>query len=97
LKPEDEGMWQCDNCGYTDEEGVTFEEETSTENPEETVRYCPECGSDEVFLVEEMDEDDEDDDEDDFFADDGKDYDEEEDALWEDDEESKGNGDDQEW
>ena len=42
-------MWQCDNCGYTDEDGATFEEETE-ESLEDTVRYCPECGSDEVVL-----------------------------------------------
>ena len=45
-------MWQCDNCGYTDEDGTTFEEETE-ESLEDAVRYCPECGSDEVFLVDE--------------------------------------------
>jgi ribosomal protein S27AE len=45
-------MWQCDNCGYTDEDGTTFEEETE-ESLEDTVRYCPECGSDEVFLKDE--------------------------------------------
>ena len=50
-------MWQCDNCGYTDEDGTTFEEETE-EGMEEPVRYCPECGSDEVFLVDDEDEDD---------------------------------------
>jgi len=44
-------MWQCDNCGYTDEDGTTFEEETE-EALEDAVRYCPECGSDEVFLVD---------------------------------------------
>jgi ribosomal protein S27AE len=49
-------MWQCDNCGYTDEDGTTFEEETE-EGMEEPVRYCPECGSDEVFLVDDEDED----------------------------------------
>jgi ribosomal protein S27AE len=86
-------MWQCDNCGYTDEEGVTFDEETSEENPAETVRYCPECGSDDVFLVEDMDEDDEEE-EDEFFADDGKEYADEEDAIWGDDPEPKGNGSD---
>lgn len=45
-------MWQCDNCGYTDEDGTTFEEETE-ESLEDTVRYCPECGSDEVVLKNE--------------------------------------------
>jgi|GEM_PF-1137625 len=49
-------MWQCDNCGYTDEDGTTFEEETE-EGMEEPVRYCPECGSDEVFLVDDEEED----------------------------------------
>ena len=48
-------MWQCDNCGYTDENGTTFEEETE-EGMDETIRYCPECGSDEVFLVDDEDE-----------------------------------------
>ena len=51
-------MWQCDNCGYTDEDGTTFEEETE-EGMEEPVRYCPECGSDEVFLVDDEDDEDE--------------------------------------
>ena len=55
-------MWQCDNCGYTDEDGTTFEEEASETNPDEVVRYCPECGSDEVYPVEEEDDDFEDDD-----------------------------------
>jgi ribosomal protein S27AE len=52
-------MWQCDNCGYTDEDVSSFEEETE-EGIEDTVRYCPECGSDEVFLVDddEVDADD---------------------------------------
>ena len=56
-------MWQCDNCGYTDEDGTTFEEEASETNPDEVVRYCPECGSDEVYPVEEEDDDFEDDEE----------------------------------
>ena len=50
-------MWQCDNCGYTDEEGTTFEmhneQDEDTDDEEEVVQYCPECGSDEVFLVDE--------------------------------------------
>jgi len=45
-------MWTCQNCGFSDENGDSFEEEYDPES-EETVRYCPECGSDEVFLVEE--------------------------------------------
>ncbi len=44
-------MWQCDNCGYTDEDGTTFDEETE-KGQEDAVRYCPECGSDEVFQVD---------------------------------------------
>ena len=44
-------MWQCDNCGYTDEDGSTFEEETE-ESLEDAVHFCPECGSDEVFQVD---------------------------------------------
>ena len=63
-------MWQCDNCGYTDEDGATFEEEPKGSNPEAPVRYCPECGSDEVYAVEE-DEEDLDDEEDDDDDDDG--------------------------
>jgi len=47
-------MWQCDNCGYNDEEGTTFEEEIEA-GPGPAVRFCPECGSDEVFLVDEED------------------------------------------
>ena len=60
-------MWQCDNCGYTDEDGATFDEEPKGTVPEEVVRYCPECGSDEVYAVEEDEEDldDEEDDDDD--------------------------------
>ena len=52
-------MWQCDNCGYTDEDGSSFEEETEP-GQKDAVRYCPECGSDEVFMVddEEAGEDD---------------------------------------
>ena len=34
-------MWQCDNCGYTDEDGSTFEEEYDRES-EDTLRFCPE-------------------------------------------------------
>jgi len=52
-------MWQCDNCGYTDDDGTTFEAETE-EGSTETVRYCPECGSDEVFMVDEEGGDDDD-------------------------------------
>jgi hypothetical protein len=54
--PEGGTMWQCDNCGYTDEDGTTFEEERE-EGVEGPVRYCPECGSDEVFLVDDEEED----------------------------------------
>jgi hypothetical protein len=57
-------MWQCDNCGYTDEDATTFEEEYDAESGE-TVRYCPECGSDEVFQVDEDADGDADDD--DFY------------------------------
>ena len=70
-------MWQCDNCGYTDEDGTTFEEEIDEENPEEVVRYCPECGSDEVYQVDEDDIGDEEDYED-------EEEDEEEDDDWDD-------------
>jgi predicted nucleic acid-binding Zn-ribbon protein len=89
-------MWQCDNCGYTDEDGTTFEEETE-EGSEETVRYCPECGSDEVFIVDEEGEGDDD------FEDDGEEEDDEEEGddadNWDDDEdddddEDTGDGDD---
>ena len=78
-------MWQCDNCGYTDEDGTTFEEEVvesseASDEAQEAVRYCPECGSDEVFLVEEED--------DPVPVDDAED--EEEDLDWE----SNGDGDD---
>lgn len=71
-------MWQCDNCGYTDEDGATFEEEPKGAKSEVPVRYCPECGSDEVYAVEEDEEDlDEDDDEDeDEEDDDEEDWDE---------------------
>jgi len=82
-------MWQCDNCGYTDEDGTTFEEEVDEENPDEVVRYCPECGSDEVYQVEEdeigdeeefEDEEDEDEEEDDEdWDEDDEDYDEDDD------------------
>ncbi len=68
-------MWQCDNCGYTDEDGATFEEEPKGTGPEAAVRYCPECGSDEVYAVEE-DEEDLDDDEEDEDDDDEEDWDE---------------------
>ena len=44
-------MRQCDNCGYTDEDGGSFEEETEV-GQKDAVRYCPECGSDEVFMVD---------------------------------------------
>jgi len=86
---EDVIMWQCDNCGYTDEDGTTFEEEVDEENPDEVVRYCPECGSDEVYQVEEdeigdeeefEDEEDEDEEEDDEdWDEDDEDYDEDDD------------------
>lgn len=63
-------MWQCDNCGYTDEDGGSFEEETQ-EGVEDSVRYCPECGSDEVFEVDDdQDPDDLDDEDDDDLDDD---------------------------
>jgi ribosomal protein L37AE/L43A len=79
-------MWQCDNCGYTDEDGTTFEEETE-EGSDETVRYCPECGSDEVFMVEEGDDDD---------FEDGDEEDAEEDLdNWDDDDDDDGS--DDEW
>jgi hypothetical protein len=52
-------MWQCENCGYTDEDGTTFEVEVDEDNPEESVRYCPECGSDEVYQVDDGEEEDE--------------------------------------
>lgn len=83
-------MWQCDNCGYTDEDGTTFEEETE-EGSEDTVRYCPECGSDEVFMVEE-----EGDGEDDDF--DGEDDESDEDLdNWDDDDDDDGSDDEEEW
>ncbi|NNF08219.1 MAG: hypothetical protein HKN21_15755 [Candidatus Eisenbacteria bacterium] len=44
-------MWTCQNCGYSDETGETFESEFQ-DMTGETVRYCPECGSDEVFFIE---------------------------------------------
>ena len=70
-------MWQCDNCGYTDEDGTTFEEQVTEngEDEEETSRFCPECGSDEVFEV------DEDEDADDF-DDSDMDEDDDDDADW---------------
>jgi hypothetical protein len=75
-------MWQCENCGYTDDDGSTFEVEVDDESSE-TVRYCPECGSDEVFLMDELD-----DDSDSPFDEDEDDDDQEyEDATWGDDEE----------
>jgi rubredoxin len=73
-------MWQCDNCGYTDEDGATFEEEPKGSTPDAVVRYCPECGSDEVYAVEEDEEDldDEEDDDDDDEEDWDEDFEEEE-------------------
>ena len=65
-------MWQCDNCGYTDENGTTFEEELDPESGE-NVRYCPECGSDEVYQVDEDDEPEANDLYDDEDSDDGDD------------------------
>ncbi len=47
-------MWQCDNCGYTDEDGKSFEADFDPEAGE-NVRYCPECGSDEVYQVDDED------------------------------------------
>jgi Zn finger protein HypA/HybF involved in hydrogenase expression len=76
-------MWQCDNCGYTDEDVTAFEEDTE-EGLEDTVRYCPECGSDEVFQV--------DDDEAEVEVSEVVEEEEEEDD--DDDWESNGNGDD---
>ena len=73
-------MWQCDNCGYTDEDGTTFEEEIDEENPDEVVRYCPECGSDEVYQVEE----DEIGDEEEYEDDEEEEEDEDEDEDWDD-------------
>jgi ribosomal protein S27AE len=69
-------MWQCDNCGYTDEDGATFEEEPNETNPEEIVRYCPECGSDEVYAVEEEDDDDPDEEEEEEEEEDDEDWEE---------------------
>jgi segregation and condensation protein B len=80
-------MWQCDNCGYTDEDGSTFEEEIDEENPEQVVHYCPECGSDEVYQVD-ADDDEEDDDEELDEAEeeeDDEDWDEDEDDYEDDD------------
>ncbi len=86
-------MWQCDNCGYTDENGTTFEEEVSEDNPAEVVRYCPECGSDEVYAVDDDEEEnlDEDEEDDDFEDDDEEDLDEDEDEDedWDDDEDEE--------
>jgi len=86
-------MWQCDNCGYTDEDGTTFEEETE-EGSEDTVRYCPECGSDEVFMVDEEGEGD-----DDFEDDDGDDDEDGDDVdNWDDDDDDDDTGDgEDEW
>ena len=67
-------MWQCANCGYTDEDGSTFEEEIDPENPDEIVRYCPECGSDEVYQVDEEDDDDLYDDDDEEWEDEDEDF-----------------------
>ena len=81
-------MWQCDNCGYTDEDGSTFEEEIDEENPEQVVHYCPECGSDEVYQVD-ADDDEEDDDDDELEEaeeeEDDEDWDEDEDDYEDDD------------
>jgi RNase P subunit RPR2 len=85
-------MWQCDNCGYTDEDGSTFEEEASETNPDEVVRYCPECGSDEVYAVEE--EDDEDFEEDEEEEEEEEDEEEEDDEDWDEDFEEE---DEEEW
>ena len=72
-------MWQCDNCGYTDEDGSSFEEDLDAESGEK-VRYCPECGSDEVYQVDEDEPDDND------LSEDEVD-DEDEDEEWSDEEE----------
>ena len=41
------GMWTCKDCGFNDPSGELFEEEHDSVH-EETVRFCPECGSAEV-------------------------------------------------
>ncbi len=79
-------MWQCDNCGYTDEDGTTFEKEVSEENPDEVIRYCPECGSDEVYMIDEEDDEElfEDEEEDEDEEDDDDDDDDDDDEDWDD-------------
>jgi hypothetical protein len=92
-------MWQCDNCGYTDEDVTAFEEDTE-EGLEEPVRYCPECGSDEIFQVDDDDDDGDDDtyvevEEEDAEEDDDDDLDDDDD---DDDWDADGNGDgDDDW
>jgi len=80
-------MWQCDNCGYTDEDGTTFEEDAG-EGVGETVRYCPECGSDEVFMVDE--------DEDDLYGEDEEEGNSEDSGEWGE-EEAESSSTEEEW
>jgi len=50
-------MWTCQNCGYSEEAGDSFEEELDDDG--EVLRYCPECGSDEVVRGDDEDENEE--------------------------------------
>jgi len=48
-------MWVCQNCGTSDETEDVFDEELDVVTGE-TVRYCPECGSDEVIEADDDDD-----------------------------------------